>query len=94
MCFSTDGMIFALWIISDVYFAFMFSTLRATNGRDTDERLIRKGERILELSFVENCRAELDAMNHGKEGCPYKLTPTYIHFLTAFRCSTAYPTAS
>jgi hypothetical protein len=22
MCFSTDGMIFAIWIISDVYFAF------------------------------------------------------------------------
>jgi len=24
-------------------------------------------------------------MNHGKEGRPYKLTPTYIQFLTAFR---------
>ena len=23
MCFSADGMFFALWIVSDVYFAFM-----------------------------------------------------------------------
>ncbi len=57
----------------------------ATNWRETDERLIRRGELILELSFVENYQAELDAMNHGKEGRPYKLTPTYIQFLTAFR---------
>ena len=53
--------------------------------RETDERLIRRGELILELSFVENYQAELDSMNHGKEGRPYKLTPTYIQFLTAFR---------
>ena len=57
----------------------------ATNWRETDERLIRRGELILELSFVENYQAELDAMNQGKEGRPYKLTPTYIQFLTAFR---------
>ncbi len=56
-----------------------------TDWRKTDERLIRRGELILELSFVENHQNELDAMNHGKEGRPYKLTPTYIQFLTAFR---------
>jgi hypothetical protein len=53
--------------------------------RKTDERLIRRGELILELGFVENYQAELDAMNHGKEGRPYKITPTYIKFLTAIR---------
>jgi len=53
--------------------------------RKTDQRLIRRGELILELGFVENYQNELDAMNHGKEGRPYKLTPTYIQFLTAFR---------
>ncbi len=57
----------------------------ATNWRETDERLIKRGELILELSFVENYQTELDAINHGKEGRPYKLTPTYIQFLTAFR---------
>ncbi len=56
-----------------------------TDWRETDERLIRRGELILELGFVENYRAELDAMNHGKEGRPYKHTPTYIQFLTAVR---------
>ena len=57
----------------------------ATDGRETDERLIRRGELILELGFVENYQNELDAMNHGKEGRPYKLTPAYIQFLTAIR---------
>ena len=56
-----------------------------TNWRETDERLIRRGELILELSFVENYPEELKAMNKGKEGRPYKLTPTYIQFLTAIR---------
>ena len=56
-----------------------------TDWRKTDERLIRRGELILELSFVENYQNELDTMNHGKEGRPYNLTPTYIQFLTAFR---------
>ncbi len=56
-----------------------------TDWRETDERLIRRGELILEIGFVENYRTELDAMNHGKEGRPYKLTPTYIQFLTAIR---------
>ena len=46
--------------------------------RETDERLIRRGELILELGFVENYQDELDAMNQGKEGRPYKHTPTYI----------------
>ena len=34
MCFSTDGMIFTLWIISDVYFAFM---LIVPSGPPTEE---------------------------------------------------------
>lgn len=57
----------------------------ATDWRKTDERLIRRGELILELGFVENYQNELDSMNHGKEGRPYKLTPTYIQFLTTVR---------
>ncbi|GAG04054.1 unnamed protein product, partial [marine sediment metagenome] len=56
-----------------------------TDWKETDVRLIRRGELILELGFVENYQAELDAMNHAKEGRPYKLTPTYIQFLTAIR---------
>jgi len=35
---------------------------------DYDEKLIRRGELILDLGFVRNYQAELDAMNRGKEG--------------------------
>jgi len=57
----------------------------ATNWKQIDEKLIRRGELILELSFVESYQKELDAMNRGKEGRPYSLTHTYIQFLTAVR---------
>lgn len=58
-----------MWIIRKIYFAFtlIISTCPPT-GRKTDERLIRSGELILGLGFVENYQAEPDAMNHGKEG--------------------------
>ena len=59
--------------------------------RETDERLIRRGELILELSFVENYPEELEAMNKGKEGRPYRLSRTYIQFLTAIRYLYAVP---
>ena len=37
------------------------------------------------MSFVDNYQNELNTTNHEKEGRPYKHTPTYIQFLTAFR---------
>ncbi len=55
------------------------------NWRETDERLIKRGELILELGFVEHYREELEAMNREKEGRPYRLSRTYIQFLTAVR---------
>lgn len=53
--------------------------------REIDERLIRQGELILELGFVEGYREGLEAMNRGKDGHPYRLSRTYIQFLTAVR---------
>jgi hypothetical protein len=53
--------------------------------RETDERLIRRGELILELGFVESYQKELETMNQGKEGRPYSLSRTYIQFLAAVR---------
>lgn len=58
--------------------------------RDADESLIRRGEPILELGFVENHQRDLDSMDRGKEDSTYKLTP-YIHFLTAVRCLCGVP---
>ena len=57
----------------------------ATDWKQIDEKLIRRGELILELGFLENYQEELEAMNHAKEGRPYRLTDTYIQFLTAVR---------
>jgi len=34
-----------------------------TDWRQIDERLIRRGELVLELGFVEGYREELEAMN-------------------------------
>ncbi len=57
----------------------------ATNWKQVDEKLIKRGELILDLGFVEGYREELEAMNRGKEGRPYSLSRTYIQFLTAVR---------
>ena len=53
--------------------------------KETDERLIKRGELILDLSFLEHYEQELEAMNTGKVGPPYKLTPSYIQLLTTIR---------
>jgi len=52
---------------------------------DYDEKLIRRGELILDLGFVRNYQAELDAMNRGKEGKPFRLTNSYVQFLAVVR---------
>jgi len=52
---------------------------------DYDEKLIRRGELILDLGFVRNYQAELDAMNRGKEGKPFRLTNSYVKFLAVVR---------
>ncbi|HPC27526.1 MAG TPA: transposase [Candidatus Methanomethylicus sp.] len=55
------------------------------NWHDYDERLIRRGELILDLEFVRNYQTELDSMNRGKEGKPFRLTSSYDQFLAAVR---------
>lgn len=40
----------------------------ATDWKESDEHLIRRGELILELGFVEGYREELEALNRGKVG--------------------------
>jgi len=57
----------------------------STDWRKTDEKLIKRGELVLDLSFLEDYEEELEAMNKGKVGPPYRLTPSYIQLLTAVR---------
>ena len=45
----------------------------AMGWKEIDEKLIRRGELILDLEFLEGYEEELEAMNHGKTGPPYRL---------------------
>ena len=47
-----------------------------------DERLIRQGELLLSLDFLEGYECELRRMNRGKVGRPYVLTDGYVEFLS------------
>jgi len=55
------------------------------NWNDVDERLIRQGELLLSLEFLEGYNDELEAMNDGKEGHPFTLTYSHIAFLAVVR---------
>jgi len=50
-----------------------------------DERLIRRGELLLSLEFLERYDEELRAMNRGKVGRPFTLTYSHIVFLAVVR---------
>ncbi len=53
--------------------------------REVDERLIRRGELLLDVDFLEGYKKELDEMNRGKEGRPFTLTKSHIRFLSVVR---------
>lgn len=50
-----------------------------------DEKLIRRGEILLNLDFLDVYEDELKAMNEGKVGRPYALTERYMEFLSVVR---------
>jgi hypothetical protein len=53
--------------------------------KSTDERLIRRGELILDLESLKNHRQELKNMNKGRSGPRYKLANSYVQLLAAIR---------
>jgi len=53
--------------------------------KSVDERLIRRGEILLSLDFLENYEDELRAMNREKVGRPYALIWRYMEFLSVVR---------
>jgi len=53
--------------------------------KETDKRLIRRGELILDPSLLENHEQELKTMNKGRRGRPYLLANTYVELLSAVR---------
>jgi len=50
-----------------------------------DERLIRRGELILDLESLGNHEKELEEMNKGRPGPRYKLANSYIQLLAVVR---------
>jgi hypothetical protein len=46
--------------------------------RCVDERLIRRGELLLSLDFLERYDLDLSVLNCGKVGRPYKVTYMYV----------------
>jgi len=50
-----------------------------------DERLIKRGELLLSLEFLESYDRDLESMNKRKAGRPYKLTESYVEFLSVVR---------
>ena len=50
-----------------------------------DQRLIRRGELILDLQTIKNHTKEVKKMNQGKPGPRYKLAHSYIRLLAAVR---------
>jgi len=50
-----------------------------------DERLIRRGELILDLESLRNHQKELETMNKGRPGPRYKLANSYINLLAVVR---------
>jgi len=53
--------------------------------KETDERLIRRGELVLDPKFLQNPEQELETMNSHKRGPHYRMTNTYIQLLAIIR---------
>ena len=53
--------------------------------KSVDQRLIQRGELILELTTLKNHQKELDKMNEGRPGPRYRISNSYIRLLAAVR---------
>lgn len=61
------------------------------NWRSIDEGLIRRGELLLSLEFLERYDEELKGMNGGKVGRPFTLTDSHVVFLAVVRYLFGFP---
>ena len=49
--------------------------------KEIDARYVRQGELLLDLEFVKGWRSEIDAMNGGKEGRPFRYPESFLTFV-------------
>jgi len=52
------------------------------NWREYNEKLVRRGEILLDLDFLRSWNNELEEMNKGKVGRPYEYPMSYLRFLS------------
>jgi len=50
-----------------------------------DEKLIKRGELIVDIDLLKHHEEELKAVNQGKNGRPFRMTASYIQLLAAVR---------
>jgi transposase len=57
-----------------------------------NRKLVRRGELYLDLDFLDSWDSELDIMNSGKDGRPFRFPDKFIHFLgnTHYLCHLPY----
>jgi len=55
------------------------------NWQKIDEKLIRRGELIIDTDLLKHHEEELKTANQGKNGRPYQMTASYIQLLSAVR---------
>ena len=55
--------------------------MRKRDWKQINEALVRRGELLLDLDFVKGWENELEGMNKGKEGAPFRYPDSFIHFL-------------
>jgi hypothetical protein len=55
------------------------------NWQKIDEKLIRRGELILDTDLLKHHDEELKAVNRGKNGRPFRMAASYIQLLSAVR---------
>jgi len=55
------------------------------NWQKIDEKLIRRGELILDTDLLKHHEEELKTANQGKNGRPFRMAASYVQLLTAVR---------
>lgn len=55
------------------------------NWQKIDEKLIKRGELIIDTDLLKHHNEELKTANRGKNGRPYQMAASYIQLLTAIR---------
>jgi len=55
------------------------------NWKEYNEKLVKRGEILFSIEFIENWKKELDSMNKKKRGHPYEYPNSYMQFLASIR---------